>query len=40
MRGLIQLLQVDWTPTRMGVFLVIVGLLLEAAGAYALVSKR
>lgn len=36
----IDLLEVDWTPTRTGVFLVMVGLVLEGAGFYALVSKN
>jgi hypothetical protein len=36
----IDLLKVDWTPARMGVFLVMVGLVLEGAGIYALVSKN
>jgi hypothetical protein len=35
-----ELLEVDWTPARTGVFLVMVGLVLEGAGIYALISKN
>ncbi len=34
----LQLLALDWTPTRVGVFLIIIGMVLEGAGAYALIS--
>ena len=37
---IIDLLNVDWTPTRTGVFLVMVGLVLGGAGFYALISKN
>ncbi len=33
-RFVLALLQVEWTPARIGVFLISVGLLLEAAGLY------
>jgi hypothetical protein len=36
----IQLLEVDWTPIRVGVFLIVIGLVLEGGGAYVLISKR
>jgi len=36
----IQLLAVDWTPIRVGVFLIVIGLILEGGGTYALISKR
>ncbi len=36
----IQLLAVDWTPIRVGVFLIVIGLVLEGGGAYILISKR
>jgi hypothetical protein len=36
----IQLLEVDWTPTRVGVFLIIIGLVLEGGGTYVLVAKN
>ncbi len=32
------LLQVDWTPARVGVLFLIVGLLLEAAGVYLMTA--
>jgi hypothetical protein len=35
----IQLLEVDWTPIRVGVFLIVIGLVLEGSGAYVLISK-
>ena len=36
----IDLLEVEWTPTRVGIFLIIVGLVLVGGGTYALVSKK
>jgi len=36
----IKLLEVDWTPTRVGIFLIVIGLVLEGGGAYALFSKN
>jgi hypothetical protein len=35
----IQLLEVDWTPIRVGVFLIVIGLVLEGGGGYVLLSK-
>ena len=36
----IDLLKVDWTPTRAGIFLIVIGMVLEGGGAYALLSKK
>ena len=36
----IQLLVVDWTPVRVGVFLTVIGMVLEGLGVYVLISKR
>jgi len=35
----IALLQVDWTPTRVGVFLIIVGTVLESGAGYLFIKK-
>lgn len=35
----VQLLSLDWTPTRVGIFLIVVGLVLEGAGIYAFFGK-
>ena len=35
----IKLLEVDWNPTRVGVFLIVIGLVLEGGGAYSLIKK-
>jgi hypothetical protein len=37
---IIELLEVDWTPTRVGIFLIVIGLVFEGGGAYALLSKN
>ncbi len=37
---MLRLLQVEWTPQRIGVFLVGVGLLLEAGGIYLLAGGK
>ena len=34
----VQLLAMQWTPTRAGIFLIIVGMVLEGVGAYSLMS--
>ena len=34
----LQLLAMEWTPTRVGIFLIIVGMVLEGVGAYSLMS--
>ena len=33
------LLSVDWTPTRVGVFFIIIGMILEGGGVYVMISK-
>lgn len=38
MHFVLALLQVQWTPPRVGVFLIFVGLLLEGGGAYLLLT--
>lgn len=35
----IKLLEVDWTPTRVGVFLIVIGMVLEGGGAYSLIKS-
>jgi len=34
----VELLSMDWTPTRVGIFFIIIGMLLEGTGVYALIS--
>jgi hypothetical protein len=36
---IIELLEVDWTPIRVGVFLIIVGLIFDGGGAYLIMSN-
>jgi hypothetical protein len=36
----LELLALDWTPIRVGVFLIVVGMLLEGFGAYSLLSLK
>jgi hypothetical protein len=38
MMFVIELLNVEWTPVRAGVFLIVVGLILDGSGAYFLMS--
>jgi hypothetical protein len=38
MRFIVEMMAVDWTPSRVGVFFIIVGMILEGMGAYALIS--
>jgi hypothetical protein len=38
MNFVLALLRVQWTPPRVGVFLILVGLLLEGAAAYLLLT--
>ena len=40
MEFIIDLLNVEWTPARAGVFLIVIGLFLDGGGAYILVSKE
>ncbi len=35
----LQLLALDWTPTRVGVFLIIIGMVLEGTGVYAVIAN-
>ena len=39
MEFVIELLNVEWTPARAGAFLIVVGILLDGAGAYFLMSS-
>ena len=36
----IELINIDWTPTRAGVFLIVVGILLDGGGTYLLISSE
>lgn len=36
----IQLLSLEWTPARVGIFLILVGMVLEGAGAYSLMTAN
>ncbi|MBC8333098.1 MAG: hypothetical protein H8E28_14045, partial [Anaerolineae bacterium] len=36
----LELLALDWTPIRVGVFLIVVGMLLEGFGVYSLLSAK
>jgi hypothetical protein len=38
MRFIVEMMAVDWTPSRVGIFFIIVGMILEGTGAYALIS--
>ena len=38
MEFVIDLIKIEWTPTRAGVFLIVVGLVLNGGGSYALMS--
>jgi hypothetical protein len=40
MEFVIDLIRIEWTPTRAGVFLIVVGLVLDGGGAYALISAE
>lgn len=37
---IISLLEVDWTPIRVGVFLIVIGVLFDGGGAYFMVSSE
>lgn len=39
MAFIINLLAVDWTPARAGVFLIIIGMIMDGSGAYLMVSS-
>ena len=38
MEFVIDLLEVDWTPIRVGVFLIVVGVIFDGGGAYLIAS--
>jgi hypothetical protein len=40
MQFIIDLLEVDWTPIRVGVFLIIVGVIFDGGGAYLIMSSE
>jgi hypothetical protein len=40
MAFIINLLEVDWTPVRVGVFLIIIGIIMDGSGAYLMVSRE
>lgn len=37
---MIELLKVEWTPIRVGVFLIVIGVILDGGGAYLMVSSE
>jgi len=39
MEFVIDLLEVDWTPIRVGVFLIVVGAIFDGGGAYLITSS-
>jgi hypothetical protein len=40
MEFIIDLLEVDWTPIRVGVFLIMIGVIFDGGGAYLMVSSE
>ena len=40
MKFIIELLNVEWTPARTGVFLIVVGLVLDGGGAYLVMNSE
>lgn len=40
MEFVIDLLEVDWTPLRAGVFLIVVGVIMDGGGAYLMISSE
>lgn len=40
MEFIIDLINIEWTPARAGVFMIVVGLVLDGGGAYALMSTE
>ena len=40
MEFIIELLNVEWTPARAGVFLIVVGLILDGSGVYLLMAGQ
>ncbi len=39
MEFIIKLLEVDWTPIRAGVFLIVIGVIMDGGGAYLMISS-
>jgi hypothetical protein len=37
---IISLLEVDWTPIRVGVFLIVIGVLFDGGGGYLMISSE
>jgi hypothetical protein len=37
---IIELLEVEWTPIRVGVFLIVIGFVLDGSGAYLMVASE
>ena len=35
----LELLAMEWTPTRVGIFFIVVGMVLEGVGVYTLISS-
>ena len=40
MAFIIELLEVNWTPVRVGVFLIVIGVIMDGGGAYLMVSAE
>ena len=40
MEFIINLLEVNWTPIRAGVFLIVVGVIMDGGGAYMMISSE
>ena len=40
MAFIIELLEVEWTPVRAGVFLIVVGVIFDGGGAYLIMSSE
>ncbi len=40
MEFVIELLEVEWTPIRAGVFLIIIGIIMDGGGAYLMISSE
>ena len=39
MSFIIELLEVEWTPIRVGVFLIVIGFILDGSGAYLMITS-
>lgn len=40
MEFIIDLLEVEWTPIRAGVFLIVIGVIMDGSGAYLMISSE